>query len=223
MLVTDDAMLTTGQFPKFRGEYYNLERDGLNLVPTAEVPLVNLYRDQIIPEEELPIVMTAATSCFRREAGAAGKDTRGLVRVHQFQKVELVQLVHPDHSEKIHEEMLGHAEVILQKLGLHYRVILLCAGDMGATATKTYDIDVWMPGLNRWLEISSISNCLDYQARRGKIRHKGKDKKAKASYVHTLNGSGVAAGRCLAAIIENFQTSDGNFTIPEILNKYIQK
>lgn len=223
MLITDEGMFTTGQFPKFKGEYYNLERDGLNLIPTAEVPLVNLYRDEIILEDELPIAMTAATSCFRREAGAAGKDTRGLVRVHQFQKVELVQLVHPDESEKIHTQMLGHAENILQQLGLHYRVILLCAGDMGATATKTFDIEVWMPGLDRWLEISSVSNCLDYQARRGKIRIKSKEKQSRTTYLHTLNGSGLAAGRCLAAIMENFQTSTGEFTIPEILNKYIRR
>ncbi|MCB1172186.1 MAG: serine--tRNA ligase [Leptospiraceae bacterium] len=221
-LINDAGMFTTGQFPKFRGEYYNLERDGLNLIPTAEVPLVNLYRDDIIAESDLPVALTAASSCFRREAGAAGKDTRGLVRVHQFQKVELVQLVHPDESERIHTEMLAHAESILQALGLPYRVVLLCAGDMGATAVKTYDIEVWMPGLNRWLEISSVSNCLDYQARRGMIRYKGNEKKARASYVHTLNGSGVAAGRCMIAIMENYQNKDGAFDIPDVLQTYLR-
>ena len=225
-LITDDGMYTTGQFPKFRGEYYNLERDGLNLIPTAEVPLVNLYRDEILAEEDLPLAMTAATSCYRREAGAAGKDTRGLVRVHQFQKVELVQIVHPDQSEELHEAMLKHAETILQKLGLTYRVLLLCSGDIGATAVKTYDLEVWMPGLNRWLEISSVSNCRDYQARRGMIRFKSKaggQKKTKPAYAHTLNGSGVAAGRCMIAIMENYQQADGTFQIPEVLQKYLNR
>ena len=226
MLINDEGMYTTGQFPKFRGEYYNLERDGLSLIPTSEVPLVNLHRDEIFNEDQLPLALTAATSCFRREAGAAGKDTRGLVRVHQFQKVELVQFAHPDTTEQIHETMLGHAETILQKLGLPYRVLLLCSGDIGATAVKTYDLEVWMPGLNRWLEISSVSNCRDYQARRGMIRFKGapggdKNKKAKTAYVHTLNGSGVAAGRCMIAIMENFQKADGTFEIPAALQKYI--
>ena len=222
MLVSDEGMFTTGQFPKFRGEYYNLERDGLNLIPTAAVPLVNLYRDEILNLSDLPMALTAATSCFRREAGAAGRDTRGLVRVHQFQKVELVQFAHPEDSDRLHEEMLGHAEAVLRALGLPYRVLLLCAGDMGATATKTYDLEVWMPGLNRWLEISSISNCRDYQARRGRIRYKGKEKKSKASYVHTLNGSGVAAGRCMIAIMENCQKEDGSFAIPNALAPYLE-
>ncbi|MCR9142565.1 MAG: serine--tRNA ligase [bacterium] len=227
-LINDDGMYTTGQFPKFRGEYYSLDRDGLSLIPTSEVPLVNLHRDEILAEDELPLALTAATSCFRREAGAAGKDTRGLIRVHQFQKVELVQFVQPDESERLHEAMLGHAETILQKLGLTYRVLLLCSGDIGATAVKTYDLEVWMPGLDRWLEISSVSNCRDYQARRGMIRFKGtggtggdkKNKKAKTAYVHTLNGSGVAAGRCMAAIMENYQKADGTFDIPDALQKY---
>lgn len=225
-LITDDGMYTTGQFPKFRGEYYSLDRDGLSLIPTSEVPLVNLHRDEILSEDQLPLALTAATSCFRREAGAAGKDTRGLIRVHQFQKVELVQFVHPDESESVHDAMLAHAETILQKLGLTYRVLLLCTGDIGATAVKTYDLEIWMPGLDRWLEISSVSNCRDYQARRGMIRFRssasgGKDnKKSKTTYVHTLNGSGVAAGRCMAAIMENFQNADGTFEIPDALKKY---
>ncbi len=223
ILVNDAAMVTTGQFPKFRGEYYTLERDGLSLIPTAEVPLVNLYREAIIAEDELPIRLTAATSCFRREAGAAGRDTRGLVRVHQFQKVELVQLVHPEESEKLHEEMLNHAEEVLRRLGLPYRVMQLCSGDIGATAAKTYDLEVWMPGLDRWLEISSVSNCRDYQARRGMIRYKGKDSKAKTAFVHTLNGSGVAAGRCMSAILENYQLQDGGYALPDALKPYFQR
>jgi seryl-tRNA synthetase len=218
MLVNDQCMMTTGQYPKFRGEYYQLERDGLSLIPTAEVPLVNLYYDEIIAEEELPIAVTAATSCFRREAGAAGRDTRGLVRVHQFQKVELVRITHPNTSAKEHEQMLAHAESVLSALKLPYRVLLLCSGDMGATARKTYDIEVWMPGLNRWLEISSVSNCGDYQARRGKIRIKTKDGNI---YAHTLNGSGLAAGRTMIAIMENYQKADGTFDIPEVLKKYL--
>ncbi len=220
MLVDDQAMFTTGQFPKFRGEYYSLERDGLSLIPTAEVPLVNLYRDEIIAEDELPVALTAASSCFRREAGAAGKDTRGLVRVHQFQKVELVQIVHPQESERLHQEMLSQAEKILEQLELPYRVVLKAAGDTGSTAAKSYDLEVWMPGLNRWLEISSVSNCLDYQARRGKIRYKAKQKGSKTNFVHTLNGSGVAAGRCMIAIMENYQKEDMSFDLPLVLKKY---
>ena len=220
MLVNEDSMFGTGQFPKFRGEYYSLERDGLSLIPTAEVPLVNLYRNEILPEEKLPIALTAASSCFRREAGAAGKDTRGLVRVHQFQKVELVQFVHPEESESVHEKMLGHAEEVLRRLELPYRVILKAAGDTGATAAKSYDLEVWMPGLGRWLEISSISNCWDYQARRAQIRFKAKAKGAKTRFVHTLNASGLAAGRAMIAIMENYQTEEQNFNLPKVLAKY---
>lgn len=221
LLVNDASMTTTGQYPKFKGEYYRLDRDELSLIPTSEVPLVNLYRDEILAEEDLPIAITAHTSCFRREAGAAGKDTRGLIRVHQFQKVELVQLVHPDQSRAIHEKMVGHAEEVLKRLGLHYRVVLLSSQDMGATAAKTYDLEVWMPGLNRYMEISSISNCLDFQARRGMIRFKGKTGKDKPRLVHTLNGSGVAIGRALAAVVENHQKKDGTFEIPDALKKYL--
>lgn len=218
ILVNDQCMMTTGQYPKFKGEYYQLERDGLSLIPTAEVPLVNLYYDELIKEEELPVAVTAASSCFRREAGAAGKDTRGLVRVHQFQKVELVRITHPDNSTTEHEQMLAHAESVLKALKLPYRVLLLCSGDMGATARKTYDLEVWMPGLNRWLEISSVSNCGDYQARRGKIRIKTKDGNV---YAHTLNGSGLAAGRTMIAVMENYQKADGTFDIPDVLQKYL--
>lgn len=215
-VVIDDCMVTTGQYPKFKGEYYRMDADELSLIPTAEVPLVNLFRDSILTE--LPVAVTAASSCFRREAGAAGKDTRGLVRVHQFQKVELVQICAPEDSARIHEEMLAHAEGILKALGLHYRVLLLSTGDMGATAMRTYDLEVWMPGLNRWLEISSISNCGEFQARRGMIRYKT-DKGNR--YVHTLNGSGLAAGRTMIAIIENYQQADGSFRIPEALQPYL--
>lgn len=218
ILVNDQCMVTTGQYPKFKGEYYQLERDGLSLIPTAEVPLVNLYHDEILKEDDLPIAVTAASSCFRREAGAAGKDTRGLVRVHQFQKVELVRITRPEDSAREHEEMLAHAESILQALEIPYRVLLLCSGDMGATARKTYDLEVWMPGLNRWLEISSVSNCGDYQARRGKIRIKGKTGN---TFAHTLNGSGLAAGRTMIAIMENYQKADGTFDIPAALQKYM--
>ncbi|MDH5656349.1 MAG: serine--tRNA ligase [Spirochaetia bacterium] len=220
-LINDEGMTVTGQYPKFKGEYYRFEEDGLSLIPTAEVPLVNLYRGEIIEEKDLPVAMTAASSCFRREAGSAGKDTRGLVRVHQFQKVELVQIVHPEHSRKIHEEMLSHAEEILKKLNLHYRVLLLCTGDMGATAAKTYDLEVWMPGLDRFVEISSISNCLDFQARRGLIRYRPDGKKNKPVLTHTLNGSGLAAGRTLAAVMETYQKIDGSFDIPDVLKKYL--
>ncbi len=218
VLIKDFGMVTTGQYPKFKGEYYQLEKDGLSLIPTAEVPLVNLFYNQIINEEELPIKLTAGTSCFRREAGAAGKDTKGLVRVHQFQKVELVQIVHPENSQIAHQEMLRHAEMVLQELKLPYRIVLLCSGDIGATAIKTYDIEVWIPGMERWLEISSVSNCSDYQARRGMIRIKTKKGNV---YAHTLNGSGLAVGRTLIAILENYQKEDGTVEIPEALKKYL--
>jgi seryl-tRNA synthetase len=219
MVVNDTCMLTTGQYPKFKDEYYRLEKDELNLIPTAEVPLTNLYRDEIIKNEDLPISITAHTSCFRREAGSYGRDTKGLVRVHQFQKVELVKFTRPEDSEKEHEKMLSHAEGILQKLGLHYRVLLLCSKDTSNSSSKTYDIEVWMPGLGRYMEISSVSNFKEFQSRRGKIRYKTKD--GKNVLVHTLNGSGLAIGRTLAAIIENYQKSDGTFDIPDILKSYL--
>ena len=225
-LVKHQAMFCTGQFPKFKGEYYNLDRDQLSLIPTGEVPLVSMYQDEIIPESALPLRLVGASSCFRREAGAHGKDTRGLVRVHQFQKVELVQIVHPEKSEEIHLQMLQHAQSVLDKLELPYRKVLKASGDTGSTASKSYDLEVWMPGLNRWLEISSISNCRDYQARRGRIRFKGNAKKGKTEFVHTLNASGLAAGRCMIAIMENFQldpsAKDGlGFAIPRVLEPYM--
>ncbi|MCG6147260.1 serine--tRNA ligase [Leptospira levettii] len=220
VLVNDESMTATGQLPKFAEDFYRLEKDGLNLIPTAEVPLTNYYRDEIIQEKELPISVCAHTSCFRREAGSYGRDTRGLVRVHQFQKVELVKFVEPETSVEEHEKMLKDAESILQKLNLPYRVMLLCSKDMSSASSKTYDIEVWMPGLGRFMEISSVSNFKDYQARRGKIRYKSKE--GKNLLVHTLNGSGLAIGRTLAAVIENYQLEDGTFQIPDVLKQYIR-
>ena len=218
MLVNDDSMMTTGQYPKFKDEYYRLEKDHLNLIPTAEVPLTNLFRDEILREEELPKSIMAHTSCFRREAGSYGRDTKGLVRVHQFQKVELVKFCRPEDSEKEHRLMLLNAENILKKLNLHYRVLLLCSKDTSNSSSKTFDIEVWMPGLGRYMEISSVSNFKDFQARRGKIRYKSKE--GRNLLVHTINGSGLAIGRTLAAVIENYQTESGDFEIPEVLAKY---
>ena len=225
LLINDEGMFTTGQFPKFKNDYYHLKEDGLSLIPTSEVPLVNLYRNEILQEKDIPIFLTTATSCFRREAGAAGKDTRGLVRVHQFQKVELVCFCHPQKSEEVHQEMLGHAKEVLRLLNLPYRIILKSVGDTGSSAAKSYDLEVWMPGLGNWLEISSISNCYDYQARRGQIRYKEKNplSKNKNPFVHTLNGSGLAAGRTMIALIENYQNADGSFDIPPILESYLNK
>jgi seryl-tRNA synthetase len=220
-IVNDESMIGTGQFPKFKDEYYRLEKDGLSLIPTAEVTITNIYRDEIIEKEKLPVYLTMQSSCFRREAGSAGRDTRGLVRVHQFQKVELVKFVEPETSFDELEKLVSDAEEVLKQLGLHYRVMLLSSGDISASSSKTYDIEVWMPGLDRYLEISSCSNFIDYQARRAKIRYK-KEKTAKPEFVHTLNGSGLAAGRTMAAIIENFQKEDGSFDIPEVLKPYIK-
>jgi seryl-tRNA synthetase len=220
-IVNDDSMTGTGQYPKFKDEFYRIERDGLSLIPTAEVTLTNLYRDEILDKEDLPIRVTMQSSCFRREAGAAGKDTRGLIRVHQFQKVELVKFVEPETSFDELEKLTADAEAVLQKLNLHYRVMLLCSGDTSASSAKTYDIEVWMPGLDRYMEISSCSNFLDYQARRARIRYK-KTKGEKPALVHTLNGSGLAAGRTMAAIMENYQTAEGNIDIPEVLKEYIK-
>jgi seryl-tRNA synthetase len=220
-LVNDQSMIGTGQYPKFKDEYYRMDRDELSLIPTAEVTLTNVYRDEILDKSDLPIYFTGQSSCFRREAGSAGKDTRGLIRVHQFQKVEMVKFVEPETSYEELEKLLSDAEEVLQKLNLHYRVLLLCSGDTSASATKTYDLEVWMPGLNRYVEISSCSNFLDYQARRAKIRYRNA-KGEKPSLIHTLNGSGVAAGRALAAVMENYQQADGTIEIPEVLKSYFQ-
>ncbi|TAL30421.1 MAG: serine--tRNA ligase [Spirochaetes bacterium] len=220
-IVNDESMIGTGQFPKFKDEYYRIERDGLSLIPTAEVPLTNLYRDEILDKEELPKYVTMQSSCFRREAGSAGKDTRGLIRVHQFQKVELVKFVEPETSYDELESLVAAAEEVLRRLKLHYRVSLLCSADTSASSAKTYDLEVWMPGLDRYVEISSCSNFIDYQARRARIRYR-KAKGEKAAFLHTLNGSGLAAGRTLAAVMENYQTADGNIDIPEALKPYFR-
>ncbi len=220
-IVNDDSMTGTGQFPKFKDEYYRIERDGLSLIPTAEVPLTNLYRDEILDGARLPIKITMQSACFRREAGAAGKDTRGLIRVHQFQKVELVKFVEPATSFDELEKLTHDAEEVLQKLNLHYRVVLLCSADTSASSAKTYDIEVWMPGLDRYVEISSCSCFTDYQARRAKIRFR-REQGQKPELVHTLNGSGLAAGRTLAAVMENYQTDKGDIDIPEALKPYMK-
>lgn len=220
-VVNDDSMIGTGQYPKFRDEYYRIERDGLSLIPTAEVPLTNLYRDEILDRERLPVYVTMQSACFRREAGSAGRDTRGLIRVHQFQKVEMVKFVEPETSFDELEKLTANAEEVLKRLKLHYRVMLLCSADTSAASTKTYDLEVWMPGLDRYVEISSCSNFLDYQARRARIRYR-RAKGEKPAFLHTLNGSGLAAGRTLAAVMENYQTSDGRIEVPEVLKPYIK-
>jgi seryl-tRNA synthetase len=214
-LVADPAMYGTGQLPKFAGEFYRLESDGLNLIPTAEVPLTNLYADEILSEDQLPVYLASATACFRREAGSAGKDTRGLIRVHQFQKVELVKFVAPETSSQEHEKLTADAEDILKKFNLHYRKLLLCSADTSFSSAKTYDLEVWLPGLDRWMEISSCSNFRDFQARRAKIRYKNAST-GKNELVHTINGSGVALGRLIAALLEYYQTPEGNIDFDKI-------
>lgn len=208
----------TGQLPKFAEEIYPTENDELFLIPTAEVPITNLYRDTLLAEEDLPIKMTGHTPCWRREAGSAGRDNRGIIRVHQFDKVELVQIIHPDKSFEALEELTGHAEKILQLLGLHYRVIELCGGDLGFGAARTYDIEVWAPGHGKYLEVSSCSNFTDYQARRLKLRFK--DREGKNRLCHTINGSGTALPRLYVALLEQHQQPDGSITIPEALVPY---
>jgi len=217
-LVRDNAVFGTGQLPKF-GEDLFKTTNGYWLIPTAEVPLTNLVADSILDEEKLPIRMTAYTPCFRSEAGAAGKDTRGMIRQHQFSKVELVSIVHPDKSKEEHERMIGCAESLMQRLGLHYQVVLL-SSEAGFCNTKTYDIEVWLPGQNMFREISSCSNCGDFQARRMKARFKGKNAK-ETQFVHTLNGSGLAIGRTMVAILENYQNADGSIAVPEALRPYM--
>jgi len=218
-LVNDDALLGTGQLPKFAEDLYRLPEDDLWLIPTAEVPLTNLYRDHIFAEDDLPKKLTGYTPCFRREAGAAGKMTRGMNRLHQFDKVEMVQFVKPSESDAALETLTGHAEAILQKLGLHYRVISLCTGDLGFSSAKTYDIELWAPGQQAWLEVSSCSTFSDYQARRAKIRYRNED--GKPELLHTLNGSGVALPRLLVAILEQGQQSDGTILLPEAIRPYL--
>ncbi len=213
-----DAMTGTGQLPKFAEDMYHIAGDELYPVPTAEVPLTNLYREEII-NEKLPLKLTAYTPCFRREAGAAGRDNRGLLRLHQFDKVEMVNFVNPSDSEEQHEILVAEAESVLQELGLYYRVIELCTADLGFSAAKCYDIELWAPGIERWLEVSSVSNFGDYQARRARIRYR--DETEKPQFVHTLNGSGVALPRLVVALIENNQNADGTVTVPNGLRPYM--
>ena len=217
-LVNAESMTGTGQLPKFEEDLFKTTT-GLYLIPTAEVPLTNIHRDEILKEEDLPILYTAYTPCFRSEAGSYGKDLKGLIRQHQFNKVELVKFTTPESSYEELEKLTLDAEKILQKLGLHYRVVTLCTGDMGFASAKTYDIEVWLPGQNCYREISSCSNFEDYQARRAKIRYKEKDGKNKL--VHTLNGSGLAVGRTLIAILENYQQEDGSIIVPPVLRNYL--
>jgi seryl-tRNA synthetase len=219
-LVNTASLMGSGQLPKFAADLFKLENSDLWLTPTSEVELHNLYRDETIPEDKLPIHITAWTACFRSEAGAAGKDTRGIMRNHQFQKVELFKFTHPDKSYEEHEALTRNAETILQKLGLHYRTVLLCTGDMGFASAKTYDIEVWLPSSNEFREISSCSNCEAFQARRASIRYKPKGA-GKSDFVHTLNGSGLAVGRTWIAVVENYQQADGSILIPEVLRPYM--
>ena len=223
LLVNRSSMTATGQLPKFEEDLFRLRDEDYFLIPTAEVPVTNLHRDETLNESALPIRYTAYTPCFRREAGSYGKDTRGLIRLHQFNKVELVAFAKPEQSYEELERLTGHAEAILQGLGLHYRVVILCTGDMGFSAAKTYDIEVWLPSQNHYREISSCSNFEGFQARRANIRYKGTvgKKDAKTEFVHTVNGSGLAVGRTLVAILEHFQQPDGSVTIPEVLRHYM--
>jgi seryl-tRNA synthetase len=219
-LVRSETMRGTGQLPKLADDAYHISGDDLWLIPTAEVPLTNLHGGEVLGLEDLPRHYVACTACFRREAGAAGRDTRGVLRVHQFDKVELVRYERPEDSDAALESLTGHAEKILQLLGLPYRVILLAAGDMAQSSSMTYDLEVWSPGVERWLEVSSCSNCTDYQARRAGIRFR-RERGAKPEYVHTLNGSGLALPRTLIAILESFQSEDGSVALPEVLHPYL--
>ncbi len=219
-LVKGEILEGTGQLPKFKDDLYKIEQEDLYLIPTAEVPLTNIYRNEILSEEYLPIKLTAYTPCFRKEAGSYGKDIKGIIRQHQFNKVELVKIVKPEDSYQELESLLKDAEKILKILGLHYRVVELCTGDLGFSATKTYDIEVWLPGQGKYREISSCSNCEDFQARRMNLRVKTKDRKK--YFPHTLNGSGLAVGRTVVAILEQYQQEDGSVVIPEALRDYIK-
>jgi len=219
LLVRDEAAFGTGQLPKFSEDLFRTT-DGRWLIPTAEVSLTNLVREQITPQEQLPLRLTALTPCFRSEAGASGRDTRGMIRQHQFYKVELVSITAPEESEAEHERMVGCAETVLQRLGLPYRTVLLCSGDMGFSARKTYDLEVWIPSENRYREISSCSNCGEFQARRMDARTKAAGEKG-TRFVHTLNGSGLAVGRTLVAVMENYQDEGGRIAVPEALKPYL--
>lgn len=220
-IVNGDSLHGTGQLPKFGEDLFALQGDNdFYLIPTAEVPLTNIVRDEIIDADKLPLKFAAHTPCFRSEAGSYGKDTRGMIRQHQFEKVEMVQIVHPEKSWQALEELTGHAEVILQKLGLPYRVMTLCAGDVGFSAAKTYDLEVWLPGQQKYREISSCSNFLDFQARRLQARWRNPDT-GKPALVHTVNGSGLAVGRTLVAVMENYQQTDGSIVVPDVLRPYM--
>ncbi|NJN73574.1 MAG: serine--tRNA ligase [Limnothrix sp. RL_2_0] len=222
VLVNSESLTGTGQLPKFAEESFRCAEDDLWLTPTAEVPVTNLYRDEVLDAENLPIAHCAYTPCFRREAGSYGKDTRGLIRLHQFNKVELVKFVHPDHSAAEHEKLVGNAEAILQALKLPYRVLELCSGDIGFSAGKCYDLEVWLPSAGTYREISSCSNFYDFQARRASIRFKEPKQKG-TRFVHTLNGSGLAIGRTMAAVLENYQQPNGTVEVPEVLRSYMRK
>jgi seryl-tRNA synthetase len=229
-VVNAETLRGTGQLPKFEADLFAAKKGGqegetaaadsaLYLIPTSEVPLTNFVRDTVLAEADLPIKLTAHTPCFRSEAGSHGRDTRGMIRQHQFDKVEMVQIVHPDKSDQALDEMTGHAEAILQKLGLPYRVMALCTGDMGFGAARTHDLEVWLPAQNTYREISSVSNCEAFQARRMQARFK--NAQGKNELVHTLNGSGLAVGRTLVAVLENYQQADGSVLIPEVLQPYM--
>jgi seryl-tRNA synthetase len=229
-VVNADSLKGTSQLPKFEGDLFAAKKGGqdsepvpdnaaLYLIPTSEVPLTNLVRDVLLSEDQLPLKLTAHTPCFRSEAGSYGRDTRGMIRQHQFDKVEMVQIVHPDHSQQALEDMTAHAEAILQKLGLPYRVMALCTGDMGFAASRTHDLEVWLPAQNTYREISSVSNCDAFQARRMQARFK--NAAGKNEFVHTLNGSGLAVGRTLVAVLENYQQADGSVVVPEALRPYM--
>jgi seryl-tRNA synthetase len=228
-IVNGDTLRGTGQLPKFEEDLFAAKKGGqegastdnhaLYLIPTSEVTLTNFVRDVVLAESDLPLKLTAHTPCFRSEAGSAGRDTRGLIRQHQFDKVEMVQIVHPDHSEQALQDMTAHAEAILQKLKLPYRVMALCTGDMGFGASKTHDLEVWLPAQNTYREISSVSNCEAFQARRLQARFK--NAQGKNELVHTLNGSGLAVGRTLVAVLENYQQADGSINVPEALRPYM--
>jgi seryl-tRNA synthetase len=229
-IVNAETLRGTGQLPKFEGDLFAAKKGGqegeeapddaaLYLIPTSEVPLTNFVRGEVLAESELPLKLTSHTPCFRSEAGSAGRDTRGMIRQHQFDKVEMVQITHPDHSYEALDAMVGHAEAILQKLGLPYRVVLLCTGDMGFGAAKTFDLEVWLPAQDTYREISSVSNCEAFQARRLQARFK--NAQGKNELVHTLNGSGLAVGRTLVAVLENYQNADGSVTVPQVLRRYM--
>ena len=219
VLVRDDALFGTGQLPKFAEDLFHTT-DGRWLIPTAEVSLTNMVREKILSDTELPLRLTALTQCFRSEAGSAGRDTRGFIRQHQFEKVELVSITTPETSDAEHERMTEAAEAVLDRLGLHFRRMLLCSGDMGFTARKTFDLEVWLPGQKAYREISSCSNCGDFQARRMNARYRPQGEKG-TRFVHTLNGSGLAVGRTLVAVLENYQNADGSITVPEVLRPYL--